>query len=290
MQGTCAAVWRGAPGYPARLADLREGGPERLFVRGTLPARERSVAIVGARAATGRGMDIAESLGRDLAERGVVVVSGGALGIDAAAHRGALTAGGATVAVLACGLDAPYPARNRPLFDRIAGCGGAIVTTYEPGTPPRRWQFVRRNRVVAAWVDAVVIVEASPASGSLYTAHAALELGRVLGAVPGTPGCESLIAEGAAVIETADDVFAAIDGTPRRPDRVLPELGSERAMVLAALERGAGRSEDELSLTTGLQARAVSRALAGLELEGLAVLLPGRSYVRSSLAEQLLAE
>jgi DNA processing protein len=137
---------RGSPGYPTRLADLRDA-PVRLHVRGRLDEPTRSVAIVGTRAASGHGAAAARALAGELAAAGWVVISGGAIGIDAAAHRGALDAGGATVAVLASGLDAPYPHRHHPLFDELCGRGGALVTPFEPGVPPRRWHFVRRNRI-----------------------------------------------------------------------------------------------------------------------------------------------
>jgi len=282
-------VLRDQVGYPIGLGDAPDA-PERLFVSGSLPAPDAPrVAIVGARAASANGMDAARTLAAELAGQGAVIVSGGAIGIDAAAHRGALDAGGRTVAVLANGIDAPYPARNRPLFEAIRSQGGALVSPFLPGTPPRRWQFVRRNRIIAAWADAVVVVEAESASGALYTARAALEFGRALGARPGTPGCEALIAQGAAVVETAADLQEALSGRPRRPDVAVPEPDSDLGMVLAALDRESARGEDELTARTGLGARAVSRALMGLELEGLAVPLPGRAYVRSGLANELLA-
>jgi DNA processing protein len=207
--------------------------------------------------------------------------------VDAAAHRGALEVGGATVAVLGSGLDVAYPARNRPLFGEICDAGGALVSPFAAGMPPRPGCFVRRNRVIAAMADAVIVIEASLGSGSLHTAAAAHEYGRVLGAVPGTPGCEALIAQGAALATSAEDVLAALAGRPRRPQVALPEDGSERARVLAVLDDDA-RDEDDIADSTGLAIRQVSRALAGLELEGLAVLLPGRSYVRSVLARELM--
>lgn len=279
---------RATPRYPRRLAGAPDA-PERLFVRGALPPENApAVAIVGARAASGHGVAMARALAADLAAAGAVVISGGAVGIDAAAHRGALAARGRTVAVLACGLDHPYPARNRPLFGDILAGGGAVVSPYQPGVPPRRFHFVRRNRIIAGMADAVIVIDASLASGALYTANAAVSLGRALGAAPGTAGCEALIAQGAAVVTTADDVFAAIAGTPRRPTVELPAPESAAGRVLAALGPRAQR-EQELSDATGLDERAVARALIGLEMEGLAVLAPGRAYLRSVLAEELMA-
>lgn len=264
--------------------------PAVLHVRGALPRPSEgapTVAIVGSRAASGWGMEAAERLGEAIAVAGGVVVSGGALGIDAAAHRGALAGGGATVAVLAAGLDHLYPARNRRLFAAIADTG-ALVTPYQLGTPVRRWQFVRRNRIIAGLADIVVVLEATVSSGSLYTAAAARDYGRLLGAMPGSPGCEALIAQGAAVVADGADLRAALAGRPRRPEVHLPSQSSEGARVLAALDE-LGHDPHALSRTTGLPIRAVTRALAELELDGLALLLPGQLYARSQLAASLIA-
>jgi DNA processing protein len=280
------SIVQGEPTYPRRLARVADA-PERLFVRGTLADRPLAVAIVGARAASGYGMDVVESLARTLARAGHLVVSGGAVGIDAAAHAGALAGGGVTVAVFACGLDVAYPARHARLFADIVATGGGLATSFRPGVPPRRYHFVRRNRIIAGLVDVVIVAEAAFASGALYTAAAARDYGRVLGALPGTPGCEALIAQGAAVIETAEDVARAVEGRPRRPLVTLPEAGSEEARVLAALPAGAAIAAPELAARTGLALRSVARALTGLELEGLCVLAPGHAYLRSALADEL---
>jgi DNA processing protein len=279
-----------APEYPARLAATREP-PALLYVRGAvpLPQADLIVAIVGARAATGRGMAVARRLATELAESGALVVSGGAVGIDSAAHRGALDAGGATVAVLAGGLDRPYPERNRPLFDEIAGRGGSLVATEPPGTPPRRQLFVARNAVIAGLCDAVVVAEAGAGSGSLHTARAALRYGRLLGVVPGSPACEALLAQGAALVESAADIEAARAGRPRQPGAQLPDPGSREARALDALDGGQPSSGAAVAARSGLALREATRALAGLELAGLALALPGQAYLRSPLAERLRA-
>ncbi len=232
-------------------------------------------------------MSLARRLAAELADDGALVVSGGALGIDSAAHRGALDAGRPTVAVLAGGLDAPYPARNRALFDEIMARGGTLLGTQPPGTPPRRRLFVARNAVIAGLCDAVVVVEAQPGSGSLHTARAALRYGRLVAAAPGSPGCEALLAQGAALVESAADLSAARSGRPRSPSARLPESGSREARVLAALDCHAPRTGAAVALQSGLAVREATRALAGLELEGLALLVPGQAYVRSPLAERL---
>ncbi len=270
-----------------RLRELSDR-PKLLNLRGALGEREVSVAIVGARAASTHGMAVAERLAGGLGSEGARIVSGGALGIDAAAHRGAIGAGAPTLAVLATGLDVSYPARNRPLFERMVDAGGGLVSQFPAGAPPRGGQFVRRNRTIAGLADMVVLIDAGASSGALHTARAATDYGRVLGAVPGAPGCEALIAQGAALVESVEDVWAALGGSPRRPVVDLPSAGSEEHAVLVALSVSEPCDTDQLAARAGLDSVAISRALTGLELEGLAVLLPGRRYVRSMLAEQLL--
>ncbi len=154
------------------------------------------LAIVGARAATARGLEFAAAVARQAATAGWTVVSGGAFGIDAAAHAAALDAGGKTVAVLGTGIDIDYPKRHRPLFDRIA-CSGALVSMLPLGAPPRSWHFPARNQLIAALADAVLVVEGKLRSGSLSTAAAARRLGRLRLALPGSPGTDHLIKEGA---------------------------------------------------------------------------------------------
>lgn len=235
-------------------------------------------------------MGLARSIAADLARAGALIVSGGAIGVDSAAHRGALDAGGPTVAVLAGGLDSPYPERNRPLFAEIMAAGGGLVSAQPGGTPPLRGTFVRRNWMIAGMVDAVLVIEAQVSSGSLYTASAALELGRVLAAAPGSPGCEALLARGAALVESADDLLAALQGAPRRPVAHLPEAGSHEAVALAALDPRLPSSGEAVAARSGMALREATRALTGLELEGLALLQPGQTYLRSPLAEQLMQE
>lgn len=279
---------RTAPGYPRRLVGVA-GAPEFLRVLGTLTDAGTCVAIVGARAASGHGMAAARELAAAAGERGWAVVSGGAVGIDASAHRGALDAGvpGATVAVLGSGLSKLYPASNRSLFGRIVAEGGAVASPFDDDLSPRPGTFVTRNRVIAGMVDAVIVVEAGAASGALHTASFARDLGRAVAAVPGTPGTQALIAQGAAVVDSIGDLDALLAGAPRRPRVELPAGGTDEAAVLGALA-DAPRAPDEVARLTGLAPREVSRALTGLELEGLALLAPGHCYVRSTLARELL--
>ncbi len=283
--------------YPRRLRALRRP-PSVLHVRhgaGLAWAdAAHSVAIVGARAARADAVERARALARALAGRGVVIVSGGALGVDASAHQGALdshasSGTGTTVAVLGCGLNVVYPPQHGPLFRDICAAGGAVISPFEADAPPRAGHFVRRNAVIAALADAVVVIGAGASSGALHTAAAAARLGRLVAAMPGSTGCERLIAQGAAVIEQADDLWDALAGQPHRPMAELPAAGSPGARVLALLDSADARACDEIAARTGLSPRDVTRALTGLELEGLAIARPGQSYVRSALAEELLA-
>jgi DNA processing protein len=244
----------GAPGYPARLTGL--GFAPTLYVRGALCAEAPAVAIVGARAASRIGMDRAHAAARHVADRGVRVVSGGALGIDGAAHRGAL----ASTVVLGSGTDVAYPARHAGLFDQILAAGGALASLLPDGSQPRRGTFPQRNPVIAALADIVVVVEADLHSGSLSTARAARELGRLVVAYPGTPGCDRLLATGAAMAEGPDDVLSALAGSPRMPRALDPELARIRAAVASGT-----RGVDALVAATGLSVRAVLRALPLIE-------------------------
>jgi DNA processing protein len=252
---TFSVLQPGSPGYPDRLTAL--GFDRKLYVRGTLGA-ETSVSIVGARAASGVGMDRAHVLGRHFAERGVRVVSGGALGIDGAAHRGALAGRGVTTVVLGSGIDVAYPARHAKMFDAVLATGGALVSLLPPGVLPRDYTFVQRNPLIAALGAIVIVVEADVRSGSLSTAKAARQLGRVVCAWPGSPGCDQLLDGGAAIVESTDDADRALAGTPRYPEPAI--LDDTSARIADAIARGA-RDVDAIVLHTGLSVRAVLRAL-----------------------------
>lgn len=251
-----------------------------LWVRGAVPTIDgahSAVAIVGARAASRRAVEQAHALAQQLAAQGVIVVSGGALGVDAAAHRGALAApGGLTVAVLGTGVDVAYPVRNRALFEAIAAGRGALLSPFPPGTPPVRWQFPRRNRVIAALVHGVVVVEAQARSGALSTARAAHRLGRRVMACPGSPGCDALLAAGAFAVESAPDVLAALAG--RRRTRVLP--AGDPGLALRALSGASALSPVEVALRAGLSESAAHAALLRLTLMGYVARLPGERYKR----------
>jgi DNA processing protein len=245
---------------PTRLESM--GWRRPIRVRGSLAGLAGSVvAIVGARAATMVAMKRAHALARHLGARGVHVVSGGALGIDGAAHRGALAGGGTTTVVLGSGLDVAYPDRHGALFDRIVRAGGALVSLLDDDMPPRRGTFLQRNPLIAALAEVVVVVEADVRSGSLSTARAGRELGRVVAAWPGSRGCDRLLADGAAIVEGAEDVDRALAGAPRIPVPI--ELDPETDRVRAAIAAGV-RGVDAIVVHTGLPVRHVLRALARL--------------------------
>src|ERR671924_1789249 len=208
------------PRYPARLAQL--GSAPALWLRGALLENdELAIAIVGARRATPYGLEVASQLARDLAARGVTIVSGFARGVDSAAHRAAPAAGGGTTAVLGCGIDVVYPPENRRLADALAE-RGALVSQFPPGMPPLPHHFPTRNRTLAALALGVVVVEAAERSGSLITAGLAADLGRELIAVPGkitsptSAGTHRLLRDGATLVERWSDVVQELPEPWRR--------------------------------------------------------------------------
>jgi DNA processing protein len=215
----CWAVCRHSERFPVALREI-PATPRALVGRGDLAVleehrAERTVAIVGSRRATSYGREVSRSLARDLADAGVLVLSGLAFGIDACAHHGALDAGGPTVAVLGCGPDTAYPAAHRGLWRAVAE-QGAVISELPPGATPWRWTFPARNRIIAGLAGLTIVVEAAARSGSLVTARLAREAGRELGAVPGpvtsrpSGAPNQLIADGAHVVRSAEDVVAAL--------------------------------------------------------------------------------
>ncbi|MBU6372848.1 MAG: DNA-processing protein DprA [Alphaproteobacteria bacterium] len=290
------------PDFPALLASL-DPPPPVLSVRGDVRLLARpAIAIVGARDASAAGRLFAETLARDLGRAGLVVVSGLARGIDAAAHRASLETG--TVAVLAGGLDRPYPPQNVALYEEIARAGAA-VSELPLGAVARARDFPRRNHIVSGLATAVIVVEAAARSGSLITARAAAEQGRDVMAVPGSPldprarGTNALLKEGATLIESAEDVLVALNAAPRllrdpvgRAPRFAPGAATIRAppdladegelarRVLAALSP-TPVPIDALARLLDAPVGAVAAALTELELTGVAETLPG-GYAASS--------
>jgi DNA processing protein len=270
-------VCRCDPSYPACLTELTAppavlhvlGGVDRLFAWCSPDA----VAVVGSRAASEYGIEVARSLGRGLAAAGLTVVSGMALGIDSAAHEGALDAAGRTVAVLPGAVDRPYPATKRRLHRRIAEHGVA-VSEIAPGPAIARWMFPARNRTIAALGRVTVVVEAAERSGALVTARLARELGRELGAVPGrvtslqAAGTNELLAGGATIVRDAQDVLDLLYGAGARSAPPIARRAPDEAQagVLGALADGLDPAS--AAARTGLEPDAALVALAGLELEG----------------------
>jgi DNA processing protein len=195
--------------------------------------------------------------------RGVHVVSGGALGVDGAAHRGALAGGGTTTVVLGSGIDVFYPRRHAPLFREVIARGGTVASLLAEGIEPRRSTFVQRNPLIAALADAVIVVEADVRSGSLSTAAAGKRFGRIVAAWPGSRGCERLLARGAAIVENVDDVDRIVAGAPRLPEPI--EIADPIAKQIKAAMVGGACGLDQIVAVTGLSVRAVLRALPLLE-------------------------
>ena len=275
--------------FPARLAEIHDP-PFGLFLRGDPGALARmaeapTIAVVGSRRATTAGLAFARTLAHDLAERGAVVVSGLAAGIDAAAHEGALDAGGVTIAVLGTGVDVVYPRRNRSLTERVLAEGGLLASEHWPGTPPAPWRFPARNRIVCGLSEAVVVVEAGRRSGALITADFALEAGRPVLAVPGPPvaessaGCNGLIRAGAALCEGAEDVVAELPRAawaPARPAGPVPPAGLAGRIYEHLLQEPL--RIDQIATRLGAEPAAVAAALARLEIDGLALRGEGQCF------------
>lgn len=217
---SCGAVWvtPGHAHWPQQLAVLGDTQPLGLWVRGNPEILMQSaVSIVGARASTSYGDRLASDIAAGVAAERWVIVSGGAYGIDAAAHRGAMIVHGATIAILAGGVDDPYPHTNAAIFERMLE-RGALVSEFAPGNPPQRHRFLIRNRLIAAWSAGTVVVEAKLRSGAIATAGHAAALGKDVMAVPGpvispsSQGCHQLIRDGAVLVATAADVFELVAG------------------------------------------------------------------------------
>ncbi|MEI6668957.1 MAG: DNA-processing protein DprA [Acidobacteriota bacterium] len=279
------AIARGGDDYPAGLAAIPDA-PAIVWTRGSLCPMNLAVAVVGSRTATPQALDVAFQLSEGLTRAGLVVVSGLARGVDAAAHRGALHAGGPTVAVLGCGADIVYPAEHRRLAARIGESGG-LVSELPPGAPPRAWHFPRRNRIISGLSLGVVVVEAASDSGSLITARCALEQGRPVMAVPGAilsgrnRGAHALIKDGARVVEGVSDVLeelrleilTAADPASRVAHPVNDPL-------LRVMDPGEPYLLEALCEGTGLEpARALAR-LAELELAGWIERAGGGRFVK----------
>ncbi len=285
------------PDYPQRLKELPDA-PPMLYVRGTLHSDDQfSIAIVGSRRATAYGLSIAESFSRQLTANGLCVVSGGARGVDSFAHRGALDAGGRTIAVVGTGLDIAYPSENRRLYDEIVTSGqGAIISEYPFGATAEPWHFPERNRLIAGISIGTLVIESPVDSGAMITARDAADQGREVFAVPGpielglNSGCHKLIQEGAKLTQCVDDILDEIGILRLRSgdeemlrQGLLPvptgHVDPEHRLVLDQLSLQS-RHVDQLALGCGLPAGNVIGILTMLELRGLARRVPGNAFVR----------
>ncbi|MHB8793359.1 MAG: DNA-processing protein DprA [Thermoleophilia bacterium] len=291
-------VTLGEPGYPGCLAQIHDP-PPALFMKGATPLAELMeqprVAIVGARAASRYGLDAATGIARGLSLHGVGVISGMALGIDAAAHTGSLEHAGQSLAVLGCGPDVVYPAANRTLHASLLE-RGLVISEYPPQTQPMPWRFPARNRIMAGLANAVIVVEARAKSGSLITADFALDEGREVFVVPGSifsklsTGPHTLLRSGAAAVTSAEDVLESLgleldqQSLPLAGDREAADapagLSNDEQRLFRALE-ALPCHPDLLASKAGLEGSSTICALISLELKGLARLETGRGYYRA---------
>ncbi len=289
-QAGCRIVPFSNEAYPPLLREIHDP-PPFLYVWGRLDACAYSIALVGSRRATRYGISMAERLGSDLADLGLTVVSGMARGIDTAAHKGAITAGGQTIAVLGSGLSVIYPPENRSLAERIRECG-AVVSEFPMREGPNAYNFPRRNRIISGMSLGTVVVEAAAKSGSLITARLAGEQGREVFAVPGnitsrtSQGTHNLLKQGAKLVAAAEDVIEEFPylflksgenrGKEQSVDRV-GELTSDESRVYEMLEPYPVHI-DELHRQLGMGISQLSAVLVNLELKGLAARSPGMYF------------
>ena len=287
---------RGTPGYPPTLDEIPDP-PALLYVKGAFEPRDQiAIALVGSRRCTPYGIRTAERLATALARTGFTIVSGLARGIDAAAHRGALKAGGRTLAVLGNGLSAIYPPEHEELAAEIVAGRGALVTELPMTQGPLAGLFPQRNRIISGLCLGVIVVEAAPRSGSLSTAHHAMEQNREVFAVPGpvdslaSRGCHRLIRDGARLVETVDDVLEELGPLVRegRPAPDEPAVRHPAELALTDQERSllghlddSPSAVDVLIARTGLTASQVMATLSVLELKRMVKRLPGHQFVRS---------
>ncbi|MGC9941258.1 MAG: DNA-processing protein DprA [Verrucomicrobiota bacterium] len=292
----CHVLIQSDADYPSSLREIYDP-PIVLYVKGKLTAKDKnSVAVVGSRMTTHYGIETARKLSYQLAYVGVTIVSGGARGIDTAAHQGALSAKGRTIAVVGTGINLVFPPENVELYQRIAS-NGAVVTQFPFNRPADKQSFPIRNRIVAGMTLGTVVVEANLTSGALITANFATEYGRQIFAVPGridsprSKGCHELIKKGAKLCEGAEDILSEFEylfPSSNRPAAVsetgiLPalELSENEQRVLSVVKSGDESAIDEIIRASGLPSSTVNVALLGLEMKRLLRQLPGKMFVRS---------
>ncbi|MBN2097071.1 MAG: DNA-processing protein DprA [Candidatus Omnitrophica bacterium] len=280
-------------GYPANLKYIYDP-PQTLYVQGKLfPQDNIAIAIVGSRRATYYGLNNAENLAFELAALGITIVSGLARGVDSAAHKGALKAGGRTIAVLGSGLNVIYPAENQELAEEIAR-HGAVISEFTPDTGPQRYNFPRRNRIISGLSLGIVVVEAAKKSGALITAYSALDQGREVFALPGkvdsftSRGTHDLIKQGAKLVDSTQDILEELEPllaayTKEHQDKeqptIQPNLTEEENSVYSCLSSEA-LQVDEIMQKTNFSYGRLSTALLKLEYKKLIKQLPGKTFMR----------
>ena len=271
--------------YPARLREIPDP-PEQLYCTGnTALLNERSVGVVGARKNTVYGKNVAVMIGRRLAESGLTVTSGLALGIDGYSHEGALEADGKVIGVLGSGIDHMTPQRNRSLMKRGLENGGLVVSEYPPGTEGFKSNFPARNRIISGLSEALVVVEAGLDSGSLITAKCASDQGRTVYAVPGninsqtSIGCNLLIRDGAVPLIIIDDMIRDIGAMPKKTDAANSDLDEDERLVFDAVRQMSGATMEEIISITGLSSGLANSLVTIMEIKGVVESYAGRIYL-----------
>ncbi len=264
------------PNYPVLLKEIPKP-PKQLFCVGVLPPADMMAgAIVGTRKATMQGKLLAKRFAHALASRGIVVVSGLAIGIDTAAHEGAVEAGGVTISVLADGIDSVYPSRNATLANRVLSLGGALISEYQTSSPYYPGQFIQRNRIISGLCVATIVIEAPERSGTLATARFALEQGREVFVVPGPSdhpnyiGSHRLIRDGARLVTSPEDIFEdlSLDASPVQRTLWEPTTPAEQSIITTLTGTGKPISVDKLAELTNMEAHTINATLALLVMSG----------------------
>ncbi|MBU0508976.1 DNA-processing protein DprA [bacterium] len=278
--------------YPPKLRELETDAPAILFIRGTFEADVRRLAVVGTRSATAYGKRVVRDLVLGIRASGIHIVSGLASGIDGSAHEAALEAGLPTEAVFGCGVDRIYPPANTALANRILAAGGGLISEFPLGATPDRHHFPQRNRVIAGLSQGTLVVEAGARSGALITALLAVEYGREVMAVPGAVtnpkagGCHSLIKNGAALIETADDILQLLEmpqamAGKAQSVQVPLELSRPESDLMKVLDATEATHIDAIAQSAGMPVGEALGQLLLLELKGAIKQLPGKYFVRA---------
>lgn len=271
--------------YPVRLRNI-PGPPKKLYCMGNTDLlRAKSVGVVGSRKNTVYGKNVALMIGKCLAESGLAVTSGLAMGIDGFSHEGALDAGGKVIGVLGSGIDRMSPARNRQLMEKGLRRGGLVVSEYPPDMPAQKHTFPERNRIISGLSDAIVVVEAAMNSGSLITAKHAAEQGRPVYAVPGninshlSMGTNLLIRDGAIPLVIIDDLIRDMGAIPAARNDSVMDLDADEEKIFESVRRSCGATAEEIVRNTGLSPQLVNSLITVMEIKGIIESYAGRIYI-----------